>query len=254
MSFLWQTHLSSGYEQQAEESIDINDIKYHQVRTDLISLIKREPKISLDVGCSLGATSKAIKDLYPNCYTIGIEIDPKLAELAKPNVDKILQKSIELVNCNEEEIPLNSIDTVILADVLEHIYNPWQTLVDLKKLLTKDAQVIASIPNVQFLGVITDLINGEFEYRNMGLLDITHVRFFTYKSILSLFEETGYTVTGYSPHIIESVEETFKHILSLPKEQKISVDFPNFSLRDITVEEFTKMCIFQYFIVATPNK
>ncbi len=88
-------------------------------------------------------------------------------------------------------------DAVVLADVLEHLQDPGALLRKVRDLLTPGAVVVASIPNVAHGSLRLALLGGEFRYRDLGLLDETHLRFFTRASIQDLFEEAGYVVTRW---------------------------------------------------------
>jgi 2-polyprenyl-3-methyl-5-hydroxy-6-metoxy-1,4-benzoquinol methylase len=89
-----------------------------------------------------------------------------------------------------------SIDALLLADVLEHLYDPWHFLVRIRPYLTPDAQIVASIPNVRNLALLGEIAGGSFSYVPAGLLDVTHIRFFTLREITKLFEQTGYEITS----------------------------------------------------------
>jgi O-antigen biosynthesis protein len=82
----------------------------------------------------------------------------------------------------------------LLADVLEHLYDPWNLLLRVRPYLAPDAQIVASIPNARNLLLLDELAGGGFGYVEAGLLDVTHIRFFTKRSILAMFAETGYEI------------------------------------------------------------
>lgn len=83
---------------------------------------------------------------------------------------------------------------MILADVLEHLADPWETLRQVRRVLAPGGTVVASIPNVRHWQVVRDLLEGRWEYAEAGILDRTHRWFFTRRSLARLFEETGFTV------------------------------------------------------------
>jgi hypothetical protein len=83
---------------------------------------------------------------------------------------------------------------VLLLDVLEHMYNPWAELEFLAQRLPADAQVIVSLPNVGHISVLEGLSMGTFAYRATGILDVTHVRFFTYEQMTAMFEQIGFRI------------------------------------------------------------
>jgi hypothetical protein len=89
-------------------------------------------------------------------------------------------------------------DYVIFGDVLEHLYDPRKVLKTIAFYLKEDGNVLASIPNAMHYSLIRDLLNGFWTYTDRGLLDRTHIRFFTFHEICKMFKETGYENLGYS--------------------------------------------------------
>jgi 2-polyprenyl-3-methyl-5-hydroxy-6-metoxy-1,4-benzoquinol methylase len=97
----------------------------------------------------------------------------------------------------EEGLPFEpaSFDCIIFADVLEHLVDPWRTLREAAELLSDDGVVVASVPNVQNLAVLWRLARGRWDYRERGILDRGHLRFFTLKTLCDLFAQAGLEVT-----------------------------------------------------------
>lgn len=89
---------------------------------------------------------------------------------------------------------LGKFDVVILADVLEHLPDPASVLQLTRRVLEQDGIVIASVPNVAHWSVRLDLLFGRFDYQPCGIMDATHLRWFTEKSVRVLFETTGYQI------------------------------------------------------------
>ncbi len=87
-----------------------------------------------------------------------------------------------------------SFDCLVYADVLEHIIDPWSLLVCHRPLLASGGTLIVSLPNVQFIGVIAGLLRGRWDYRERGVLDRTHLRFFTRRSAQTMIEDAGYRI------------------------------------------------------------
>ncbi|GFP76640.1 glycosyltransferase [Clostridium fungisolvens] len=161
------------------------------VNNNIISLMDspKDKAINvLEVGCACGATLIRIKDIYKNANIYGIEYNLNAAKIAAKNA-KILGYNIETdkIECEEDFF-----DYIIFGDVLEHLYDPSKVLLDLKKFLKKDGYILASIPNVMHYSVIRGLLNGNWTYEDSGLLDRTHLRFFTYNEIRRMFISTGY--------------------------------------------------------------
>ena len=162
------------------------------IRNDLIHLISQdsEKKMNiLEIGCACGATLLSIKNNYPNSQLYGIEINENSAKIAKCFAD-VCDVNIEKSNLPYEE---EFFDYIMFGDVLEHLNNPEKVLKNMKKYLKKDGYILASIPNVMHYTVVRDLINGNWTYQDAGILNRTHVRFFTKNEIEKMFNEAGYS-------------------------------------------------------------
>lgn len=164
------------------------------LRSEIEPLVPRNPTIVMDVGCGQGVTSHWLRQIRPNITTIGLEIDPAAAEVAAAVVDKVLvvdlDRGVEALNEYRGRV-----DLLLLLDVLEHLRDPWTRLRDLKALLAPTGVVIASVPNVRNLKVLWPLIaNGDWRYKDSGILDRTHLRFFTRRTALELFTGAGFTI------------------------------------------------------------
>lgn len=201
--YIWQ-QLSS------QENGDLKGLYHDHARKDLLVLMDRPPRRVLDIGCAAGATGELIKTAWPDAYVIGVELNRSAADWAATRIDKVICNKLEDIDFSAEEIDLGSIDTVILADVLEHLYDPWDALLRVRPLLSDDAQVLVSLPNARNLWLIDELVNGRFSYAQEGLLDITHVRWFTRYEMEKLLHETGY-------HIIKSARTPSRGLQSLTR-------------------------------------
>lgn len=144
----------------------------------------------LDLGCSTGRLSEAIKNKGNIVY--GVELNPYNAEKAKSVCNKVFIGSIESIE--QFSLKNDSFDVIILADVLEHLSNPESTLKSIRKFLKKDGFIIVSLPNVAHIYVRIKLLLGKFDYGPVGILDKTHLKFFTYKSALNLLIDSGYAI------------------------------------------------------------
>lgn len=164
---------------------------YHFDRFDILEHIPDGLERVLDVGCASGKLGENLKRLKGIKEVIGIEINPSVAKLAKKVLDKVYIADVEEIELLEYRAYF---DCIIYADILEHLKNPWDILNKHRFLLKNNGFVIASIPNVRYYKVIRDLVRGKWEYREAGILDKTHLRFFTLKGIYDLFGSTGYNV------------------------------------------------------------
>jgi methionine biosynthesis protein MetW len=160
----------------------------HEAAGMILRLVKPKARI-LDVGCGTGSLSRLLLD-HRDVSLIGVEPDPLRAELAR-------QRGIEVLTSPLDENAvetLGTFDQVIFADVLEHLPDPATVLRLAANVLTQDGEVIASIPNVAHWSVRWDLLRGRFEYAPFGIMDATHLRWFTTVAVEQLFEACGLTI------------------------------------------------------------
>jgi methionine biosynthesis protein MetW len=143
----------------------------------------------LDVGCGTGAVSRLIMNAC-DCIVLGLEPDADRAAAAISN-------GMEVVGAEftEELTPqLGLFDVVLFADVLEHLVDPFETLRLAKRFLRVGGAVVASLPNVAHWTVRLDLLRGRFDYQPIGIMDATHLRWFTLRSLHRLFTQAGYRI------------------------------------------------------------
>jgi 2-polyprenyl-3-methyl-5-hydroxy-6-metoxy-1,4-benzoquinol methylase len=171
-----------------ETEIDLNHANNSQ--TMLITMAGHDRTV-LDVGCAAGDTARAL--VARGCTVSGVEID---ADAAEPTRDLYE----DLVIANIEESPLSthfkpeSFDAIIFGDVLEHLLRPDAALRDAIPLLAPEGRILVSIPNVAHASVRLSLLHGSWEYRDKGLLDETHLRFYTRESVCRLLEDAGLVI------------------------------------------------------------
>jgi len=146
----------------------------------------------LELGCAAGAMTAVLARHY-GCRVTGVEMDAGAAEAAALHADAVHVASLEGPGW---AAPLQGrqFDTILAADVLEHLHDPAACLHQLHPLLLEDGRLVVSVPNIAHGGVIASLLCGEFEYRDVGLLDRTHVHFFTPASLRRLLHANGFVV------------------------------------------------------------
>ena len=172
-------------------NFDKENSYYRYKRFDILSLIPKYQSIErvLDVGCGSGNTGKFLKETFNVKEVVGIELNESLSREAKNNLDKLIVGDIQTIHLPFE---VEYFDCIILADVLEHLYNPWDVMERLISFLKYDGIILASLPNVQHWTILLELLRGEWDYKKTGILDNTHIRFFTRKSIEKMFLSCGY--------------------------------------------------------------
>jgi SAM-dependent methyltransferase len=163
---------------------------YDNFNPDLLRYIPPDARVVLEIGCGAGALCEAYRRVNPQVDWIGVEPNDRAARLAIDRGVKVQPIRVEQFVLSRVPIR-HEFDCLILGDVLEHLDNPWDALECLVDYLHPGAQVLASIPNVGHWTIIRDLLNGRWDYQDEGLLDRTHLRFFTRSSIKAMFEAAG---------------------------------------------------------------
>jgi 2-polyprenyl-3-methyl-5-hydroxy-6-metoxy-1,4-benzoquinol methylase/uncharacterized coiled-coil protein SlyX len=159
----------------------------------------------LEFGCATGYMSEVLASRR-GCSVVGIEVVPAAAEIARHRCEKVVVGDAETLDLREA-LGGDRFDAILFADVLEHLRDPAALLKRVQPFLAEGGSVIASIPNVAHGSVRLALLGGEFRYRELGLLDNTHLRFFTRESIQDLFEESGYLIAEWVRQRL-SIDET----------------------------------------------
>lgn len=164
---------------------------YQSSRAEMISYIPKSVTRTLEFGCGCGFFSEIVtKEFNAECW--GVEINDRAAQIASEKLYKVIRSD---ANDSLAILPDNYFDCIILNDVLEHLADPFYLLENMKTKLNSNGVAVLSIPNVRFwnhLGAF--LWRGEWDYKDAGILDNTHLRFFTYKSLLKIFQKLGYEV------------------------------------------------------------
>lgn len=176
-------------------------------RYELINLIDKDINDNiniLEVGCGAGATLLALKNLYKNANLYGIEISENAGKVAMGIADIIIGNIEDMTLPYKEKY----FDYIIFGDVLEHLVDPWKTLDKLRKYIKDDGYIIASIPNIMHIGVIRQILTGNFTYEDSGILDRTHLRFFTAYEIQNMLLKCGFNLDNiYSKEVFISEDE-----------------------------------------------
>lgn len=162
---------------------------YSNIRPEVAGFVPKNIKTILDIGCGQGVFLKLVK-AQTGAETWGVEVQTEVAEKAKDHIDKILTGKVEDVLGS---IPNAYFDCITFNDVLEHLLEPAEVLKMIRPKLSENGIIIASIPNVRFFRNLYELlIKKDWEYKDAGILDSTHFRFFTQKSMKRMFENAGY--------------------------------------------------------------
>lgn len=157
----------------------------------MLAFLPPSPKRLIDIGCGEGLFGAGVKARFPGCETWGVELVADAAEKAATRNDHVLRTSFE----NPVDLPTAYFDVVTMNDVLEHITWPEPALANAKRILRPDGKLVLSIPNVRYYLNVRDLVfKNDWEYRDCGVLDRTHFRFYTSRSATRLLHENGFQV------------------------------------------------------------
>ena len=197
----------------------------------------------LDVGAGNGVLARLLSFQGRDCLIDGVEPDPVAQQEARSHYSSLFCGTVDdFVSARSDS---NSLlyDFIVMADVLEHIANPMPTLLQIKQLLSPNGKLIISTPNVAFASVRLALINGQFDYVDSGILERTHLRFYTLKSLRMLFNAAGFY--PYSQY----------HCLRDPRQTEIRVEsFPLSSLILRLLEKDKLAGVYQFLFVLGPVK
>ena len=174
------------------EEEDFNP-SYVTPRNDVLALIPETARCVLDLGCSSGELGAALKERQ-GARVIGLEADPALAAVARKRLDLVYQVDLERADL-DDLLSGETFDGLVLADILEHLTDPWRLLGAAVACLDPDGWVLTSLPNVRHISTLYQLgLRGEWPLRDRGIHDRTHLRFFTRRGIIALLEGAGLEV------------------------------------------------------------
>lgn len=223
--------------QDHSRSVDVN--YYGCQRSEMLPFVPTTALRVLDVGCGNGIFGEALKRRCP-CHVDGVEILSERAAEARRHLDRVWAGDF----VNTPLLPVSTYDCVVFNDVLEHMVDPAAALAKARGLLNIHGCVVASLPNVRHFPVVWKLIvRGRWDYVDSGILDHTHIRFFTRSTLAELFRDAGYridTLAGVNRYTVNSPDEN-----SLWRYQKI--------LQLIWPRRFDDTAYLQFAIVAVPT-
>lgn len=202
------------------KKIDTKPANYYQnLRLEMLPYIPKTAKNILELGCGEGMFGSYLRGNLGAKVT-GIEIETGFATKAKKNLDKVYIGDAESII---KKLPAKSFDVIVANDVLEHMVDPYSVLKEANRILKNGGIVVSSIPNMRNFHVMYHLVRGgQWEYVESGILDRTHLRFFTKKSIRNMYERLGYEVVKHEGIFEESSLPAYFKFLNTLARGKIS--------------------------------
>lgn len=213
------------------------------LRTDLLARVRPTARRILDIGCGTGRLGASLKARQP-AHVTGIELNAHAASCARQRLDTVIAGDIERIVGTFAHA---AFDCVICGDVLEHLKRPDLLLRKLHDIVEPRGQLLASIPNVRNTSVLTGLLEGNWTYEHAGLLDDTHLRFFTRLDIERLFYRAGYTVRDIA--LIPDVAHSEWESTGSPTRLQLGC----ITVAGVPSEEVEEFFVYQYLIDATPT-
>ncbi len=221
--------------------LEVKPINYYSSeRREVLNYIPQGTKKVLDVGCATGNFGLAMKRELGVEEVVGIEIVPEIAEIAKKVLDKVFVGNIQTDNFPFDD---NYFDVITCCDVLEHTEHPEKVLRNLIRYLKPYGYVIISIPNIQYWGVLFGLSIGRWDYRDSGIQDITHLKFYTGNTLRELIRKAGLLINTIEPLSISPEN-------MIPRDENGNLQIGKIRIDKVSDEEYMLLRTFQYIVIA----
>ena len=215
------------------------DLKDETAPAYVIEMVGYDKRV-LELGCGPGSITKVLA-LRGQCRVTGLERDAEAIAKAAPYCETIVQADLNRAEWPSLLASKDRFDVVVAADVLEHLYDPWTTLRQMVPLIRENGYLVISLPHVGHAAVISCLINGDFQYRDWGLLDRTHLRFFGLRNIEALFAQADLK-------IIEA-----RYVMILPEDTEFAASWGKLAG---SIQDALRICdyanLYQVVIKAVP--
>jgi SAM-dependent methyltransferase len=181
---------------------NVDERYFGTMRTEVMSFVRQPvPARVLEIGCGTGATLAALKRMGSS-HVCGVELFEAAAAKARART------GIDEVRAGDAQTHLDafedgSFDLVVASHVLEHLVDPWQAARAIHRVLAPNGMFIGAIPNVRHMSVLVPLVfRGRWHYTPSGILDRTHIRFFTHHSIREMLVGAGFSDIELRPDVI----------------------------------------------------
>ncbi|MDD2860444.1 MAG: methyltransferase domain-containing protein [Acidiphilium sp.] len=171
---------------------------------DLVETMPLTARTLIDIGCGGGAIGAAYLRRNPRARMLGVDIDPGSIEVARTRLTEAAVCDVQT-----EAFPFDlseGVDCLVYGDVLEHLADPWAVLARHVEVLNPDGTVLVCFPNVEHWSITYRLLKGSFDYEDAGLLDRTHLRWFTPRTMGAALERAGLTVCDVRPRPVDPTE------------------------------------------------
>ncbi len=231
-----------------DNPLNLTDGRYFTYeRLEVVQLIAQQgirAKRILELGCASGTTARRLRELLSPEQYVGIEIDRSAAEQARTHVSQVHVADINTAGPTNLGLALQSFDLLLALDVLEHLHNPWDVLAAYSETLAPGGYAVLSIPNIANVEIIRQLTQGRWRYEASGLLDATHLRFFTRETIARLVGGAGLALT----HVAAVLNP--RPDLAQLQNAANNVESGNLRISNLSRQEVLDLFTFQFLVVA----
>jgi len=174
---------------------------YNQSKAFLWEFIPDGPNVILDVGCASGRLGQKLLELNKASHLVGVEMFEPAAKEAMKNYDAVHVADIETLQLDYDKY----FDVVVCSDILEHLKEPFNTLARIHKWLKNEGLLVCCVPNIRYWRILKDLVLwGEWRYEKWGILDHTHLRFFTVRSLKQMLSDASFKVVSENLRYVDS--------------------------------------------------
>jgi len=196
-----------------------------QGNPDLLDRIPLHARVVLDVGCASGALAAAYRRRNPRARLFGIERDPAAAAVARSRMERVYEADLEVdATPFAADLPPGSIDCIVYGDVLEHLRNPWQVLKQQAAALAPDGTVLICMPNLEHWSFVERLLRGNWDYRDQGLFDRTHLRWFTTSTMHRTLRDAGLVPYDIMPRVFDQPQAEAFVTAMQPALERLGID------------------------------
>jgi len=212
------------------------------LRPELLPLVPASASRVLEVGCATGRFAEALK-ARQQVEVTGIELDEDAASAAEARLDHVIVADVETL---AENVFDAEFDCIVCGDVLEHLQAPGRFLKKARRWLAPNGRLVASIPNARHHSVISSLLDGNWTYEPAGLLDDSHLQFFTRRDIMELFQTSGFELRQLQ--VVPGPGHEQWQRLGRPGQ----IALGRLSVTGMPLADAEEFFVYQYLVVATP--
>lgn len=209
---------------------------YRNINPDLLARVPLDARHILEVGCGNGNFARAVLSRQPQTTYTGVELFAQAAQEAAAVCKNVVVGDVEqptTLAALDQARGAQDFDALVLGDVLEHLRDPWRVMAQLRERTVPGGTAVVCVPNVAHWSLLQQQLSGRWDYADQGLLDRTHVRFFTLETLMELFQQAGWTVVDAAPRVLwpDKTQAALKAFL--PLAQALGRD-PKLMQRDLS--------------------